>query len=110
MSDKFDYSTLETGFVADWPVKVPTPVKGVFVEQTFTARFKSLDTDEIAEILKPAGATIHDLMRVYFVGLGEGEAATWSPELRDKMMRNPRTFNAIHLAFREFNTGAAPGN
>jgi len=110
MSDKFDFSTLETGFEADWPVRVPTPVNGAMVAQTVMCRLRAMASDEIDAVLERKEATIIDLARVYFVGFGHGESATWSPEYRDRLIQNPRFRTALHAAFAEFNTGASAKN
>lgn len=118
MSVKFDFSTLETGFEALWPVEVKVPQDGgTFQTQTFTARLRHVPVEELQAVLDKAKAEPSDEIDVisipalYFVGLGPDEKATWSPELRDKMLRRRFVREGLERAYHHFSTGeAARGN
>lgn len=118
MSVKFDFSALETGFEALWPVEVKVPQDGgTFQTQTFTARLRHVPVDELQDVIEKARANAPDKIDVisvpalYFVGLGPDEAATWSPELRDKMLGSRFVREGLERAYQHFSTGeAARGN
>lgn len=110
MSDKFDFTTLKSGFVAPWPVMVPTPENGVFVPKKVMVLFRALLVDEIDAATKDSTNPLLDLAKQYFVGLAPEENATWSEALRDELLSSPRFFGALHPAFTAFNTGASSKN
>ncbi len=113
MSAKFDFKTLETGFAADWPVRVKVPQDGGKIEiQTFEARFVTKTKDEFAALI--AEATEKDdenlLLRTVFVGLGKSEMEEFTTELRDLMIGTQSVREALTAAYREFSGGIEAKN
>lgn len=109
MSVKFKFESLEQPFEADWPVRVMTPQDGGgFVEETFMARFRYLEADE----LKASSEANEDgptFMARYFVGLGKGEGEL-TEALRQRMWARAYVREAVALAWQEFQRGALPKN
>jgi hypothetical protein len=115
MSVKFDFSSLETGYEALWPVKASVPQDGGgFQEQTFVARLRHVTVDEINNAMTAAQADgtfgITTVPSLYFVGLGPDEKATWSPQLRDKMLSIRWVREALDRAYKNFASGGAEKN
>lgn len=113
MSAKFDFKTLETGFAADWPVKVKVPQDGGKIEiQTFEARFVSKTKEEFDALIAEATEKNDEnlLLRTVFVGLGKSETDKFTPELRDLMIATQPVREALTTAYREFAGGIEAKN
>lgn len=113
MSAKFDFKTLDTGFAADWPVKVGVPADGGLVEvQTFTARFRTATKAEGEELANIADyvARLKALVRLGFVALGKGEDETLTDEMFEKMWAAQNVRSGLIAAYTEFQTAAPAKN
>jgi hypothetical protein len=115
MSVIFDFSCLETGFEALWPIKVMVPQDGgKHAVQTFVARLRHVSIEELQaardklETVETAGLDYKSIPALYFVGLGPDEKATWSPELRDKMLSVRWVREALERGYSEFVAGDPP--
>lgn len=113
MSAKFDFKTLETGFEADWPVKVSLPVDGGGVEvQTFMARFRSptpADT-KAADAIEDIAQRLKFTLQSCLVGLAKSEDQTLTPDLFEAMWASTPVMKALVAAFGEFRTGSPAKN
>lgn len=113
MSAKFDFKTLETGFEADWPVKVNRPKDGGQVEvREFDARFRS-PTPAItaeAEAIEDIGARLKFTLKSCMIGLGKSETEALTPELFEALWADTAAMRALVVAFGEFRTGSPAKN
>lgn len=113
MSAKFNFSTLETGFEALWPVTVKVPQDGGTIEvQTFTARLRALSKDDAK-----AAIASDDPFAAYKLGI---VAVPDAPPIRDpngqplpffdQLLAPEWVRDGFDAAFREFRTGVAAKN
>lgn len=114
MTAKFDFRTLETGYAADWPVKVQVPVDGgTFETREFSARFRSLTADEQAGLERDhadLSDRLEQTLRLGFVDLGKAEGDKLTPELFGKLWGDERVRLALIQAYGEFRRGAPAKN
>lgn len=114
MTVKFDFKTLDTGFAADWPVKVSVPVDGGAVEtQTFMAQFRTPRPDERTELdaMTDINARLKRSLEIGFVGLGQGEETNLTAAaLLAKLWSAPNVQLALIRAYGEFQAGIAAKN
>jgi hypothetical protein len=109
MSAKFDFGSLDAPFEADWPVTVNVPKDGGETEpQTFMARLRLLTQEELDAAKESEGTDGY--IASFFVGFGQGETTSFSPELLAKMIRRPYVRVALMQAFRGFQLGIAAKN
>jgi hypothetical protein len=111
MTAKFDFGALERPFERDWPVTAQVPLDGGgFEPQTFMARFRMLSETEVKDIIARPGFELADFARAYFIGLGKGETAEFSPEIRERMLERVHVREGLDTAYKEFTSGGAAKN
>ncbi|MEJ0012789.1 MAG: hypothetical protein WDM94_09225 [Bauldia sp.] len=96
-------------------VRVQVPVKGGWREEVFTATFRVVPTDELADVnLMDAGGTTTFLQSA-IVGLDElqdeaKQAIPYSEELRDRLITIPYVRQALVSTYFEGVSKAKTGN
>lgn len=113
MSAKFDFKTLDTGFAADWPVKVGVPADGGVVQvQTFMARFRTPTKAEAEQLAEIPGypERLKAALKLGFVALGKEEGETLTEEMFEKMWASQNVQLGLIKAYGEFQTAAPAKN
>ena len=94
-------------------VKVRVPVDGGHEDQSFKARFRVIDTDEVAEIELKEGrkaAVKRILVSMDELTDADGNPVSYSDALRDQLIQLPYVEIALYRTYLEAVTGAKTGN
>lgn len=107
MSAKFDFSSLQKGFTATWPVTVNVPQDGGTVtEETFDVRFRLLGQEEINRLAKDPDPFA--IAKAYLVEIVDGPKLT--PEVLTAFLDTPWIRAGLATAYNQFATGIAVKN
>lgn len=107
MSAKFDFSALQKGFTAVWPVTVNVPQDGGTVkEETFNVRFRLLGQEEINTLAKDADPFA--IAKAYLVEMVDGPELT--DAMKTAMLDAGWVRGGLAAAYNQFATGAAAKN
>lgn len=94
-------------------VKVRVPVDGGHEDQSFKARFRVVDMDEIAKIETTEGrraAVKRIVISMEELVDSEGNPVSYSDALRDQLVQQPYVEIALYRTYLEAVTGAKTGN
>lgn len=107
MSAKFDFSSLQKGFKAVWPVTVNVPQDGGTVqEETFDVRFRLLGQEEINKLATDPDP--YAIAKAYLVEIIDGPKLT--PEFLAAFLDAPWVREGLKTAYGQFATGAPAKN
>ena len=94
-------------------VKVRVPVDGGHEEQSFKARFRVVDAEELARVERDEGrraAIRRILVSMEELADAEGNLVSYSDALRDQLLQQTYVEIAIYLTYLDGVTGAKTGN